>query len=128
MRHYSRNAPENRTKRPMGEQGRRLFYGSGGRGTGPVISGPVMGPPVSQLDLPASSLSPSASRSVLLARCKRHSPSVRALDRISWRFNIGSVARRASEFRKRRRINSEVEKPPLRATPPVDIRLNRLAQ
>lgn len=37
-------APENRTKRPMDEQGRRLLYGSGGRRTGPVISGPVMGP------------------------------------------------------------------------------------
>lgn len=79
----------------MGEQERGLLYGSGGRVTGPVISGPVMGPPVSQLDLPASSLI------LPLARRRKHFPSMRvaALDRISRRLNIGP-AWRPSEFSK----------------------------
>lgn len=93
----------------------------------PVISGPVMGPPVSQLDLPASSLSSSVSRNVLLARCRRHFSSCasRSLDRISRRFNIGPTARQASEFRKQRRINSVRGEEPLSSSPCVLASSNR---
>lgn len=104
----------------MGEQGRGLLYGSGSQGTGPVISGPVMGPPVSQLDLPASSLSSSASRSILLARKERAREEERQREKERGTFLlcasrhsiessgalISGPAWRASEFRKQRRINS----------------------
>lgn len=104
----------------MGEQRRGLLYGSGSQGTGPVISGPVMGPPVSQLDLPASSLSSSASRSILLARKERAREEERQREKERGTFLlcasrhsiessgalISGPAWRASEFRKQRRINS----------------------